>query len=504
MSVLSTPCPAVVPASHGAAGWAPAWLAAALVCLARAPYLTAPATPDEGGFLLVASQWRPGTSLYGDYWVDRPPLLLVVHGVAAGLGGVVALRAIGLVAVTASVFLAVSIARQAGVRSTAPVVIAAAFLTTPLFGALEIDGELLAVPLVLAGVLALVRACTADTQETTAADVARWAAAAGAAAAGAAMIKQNAVDVFVVAVVLLATARTRSRVRAGRLGVLFLSGAAATTLAVLGYAALRGTGPSGLWDAVVSFRLQAASVIRSSASDATPRRLVTLTQAAVLSAAPLVIGVMTLRAAGACEAAGADVGGVGGIGRVPDLRWPALALLGWEVASIAGGGSFWLHYLVVLVPGMVLAAVAAGQRPARLRRTTIVALTVAVVSGAVSLMTVSYLPSANGSDAKVARYLTAHATRGDTAVVAFGHPDILWDAGLSSPYPELWSLPVRVRDPRLAEFGAVLASPRAPTWVVVNGTGLATWGVDATSAQQTLDARYHPVAAEGSYVIWRR
>ena len=40
------------------------------------PFLARPLSPDEGGFLLVASQWEPGTSLYGHYWVDRPPLLM--------------------------------------------------------------------------------------------------------------------------------------------------------------------------------------------------------------------------------------------------------------------------------------------------------------------------------------------------------------------------------------------------------------------------------------------
>ena len=52
-------------------------IAVGAVALSRLLFLARPATPDEGGFLMVASQWHVGgTSLYGDYWVDRPPLLI--------------------------------------------------------------------------------------------------------------------------------------------------------------------------------------------------------------------------------------------------------------------------------------------------------------------------------------------------------------------------------------------------------------------------------------------
>ncbi len=41
--------------------------------------------------MLVASQWTPGSSLYGDYWVDRPPLLIDFFDVADHPGGATAL-----------------------------------------------------------------------------------------------------------------------------------------------------------------------------------------------------------------------------------------------------------------------------------------------------------------------------------------------------------------------------------------------------------------------------
>jgi len=51
-------------------------------------------------------------------------------------------------------------------------------------------------------------------------------------------------------------------------------------------------------------------------------------------------------------------------------------------------------------------------------------------------------------------------------VVGFGNPAILENAGMASPYPQLWSLPVRVLDPRLAEFTKVLtpATIARPGW----------------------------------------
>lgn len=45
---------------------------AAAAALGWTPFVAAPLSPDEGGFLMVASQWRPGGSPYGHYWVDRP------------------------------------------------------------------------------------------------------------------------------------------------------------------------------------------------------------------------------------------------------------------------------------------------------------------------------------------------------------------------------------------------------------------------------------------------
>src|SRR4051812_19371829 len=131
-------------------------LLAALSVLARVPSMFRPLSPDEGGFLMVAAQWSKGTSLYGDYWVDRPPLLITLFQLAHLAGGPIGLRLLGAACVGSCVLLAAALARAAlrlegRLASSAPTAVigaaatAAAFLVTPLFGATEVDGEILAV-----------------------------------------------------------------------------------------------------------------------------------------------------------------------------------------------------------------------------------------------------------------------------------------------------------------------------------------------------------------------
>ena len=47
-----------------------------------------------------------------------------------------------------------------------------------------------------------------------------------------------------------------------------------------------------------------------------------------------------------------------------------------------------------------------------------------------------------------------------------GRSNVSYAAGLPSPYPYLWVLPARTRDPGSARLKELLAGPAAPTWVV--------------------------------------
>ena len=75
------------------------WGAVAISVAARLPLIDLPAWPDEAGLLTVGRGWglgpgADGRSLYGDHWVDRPPLLVTIYGLAERLGGLTAYRSL--------------------------------------------------------------------------------------------------------------------------------------------------------------------------------------------------------------------------------------------------------------------------------------------------------------------------------------------------------------------------------------------------------------------------
>src|SRR5699024_6567336 len=80
-------------------------------------------------------------------------------------------------------------------------------------------------------------------------------------------------------------------------------------------------------------------------------------------------------------------------------------------------------------------------------------------------------------------------------------PIFLYEADIHSPYEQLWSLPVRVRDPELTQFVRVLEGPRAPDWVVTRGRSTDSWGIEASTADDALAARYDVVADLRGYRI---
>lgn len=467
---------------------APLVLAIGLLAVAvRLPRLDASLSPDEGGFLMVAAQWAPGSSLYGDYWVDRPPLLVGLFAVADALGGTVPLRLLGAAAVLASVLLSARLAALvAPGRASAPALVAvvvAALTSTPLHGAQDVNGELLATPFVLAGLLALVAGTTSDRGVALA-----WTAA-GVLATCAVAVKQSMVEVVVAGLVAGVWVARSSPREAARLLASGAAGALVTLALVLGWAASRGTGPLDLWDATVLFRLEAGRVIQASSTSATDARAAGLVLAFVGSGAAVVAVACLLPRRGAP--------------RRPSLPLVlALAVLATELVVVAGGGSYWRHYLVGTVPGLALLLAATLDRSPRPGRLVRLAVTGTAASALVALVPSLATAEAPSDDERLVGYLQEHASPGDTAVTAFGDPALLREAGLSSPYEHLWSLPVRVRDPRLDGLRDVLERDR-PTWVLVSGPTLRTWGVDAAAAQAVLDRDYAVAAVIGDRHVYR-
>lgn len=460
-------------------------LAALTALPLRLPFALRPVSADEGGFLMVGAQWHPGPSLYGAYWVDRPPLLIAIFGIVAHLPDpVLALRLVGVAAVVVAALLAGRVARLL-VPDTAWAPVAAAGLvvvltSTPAFGALaEVDGELLALPLVLAAIALAAQ----GLRERSAPG---WWVAAGAAAMAAALVKQSMLDGGLAVLVLALGAvpagapGRRRRVAAAGLGAV---GLLAVVLAV---SAWRGSSPTGLWDAVVTFRMEAGRVIAAGAPSSNTDRAHTLLRSVVLSGA-VALALLPLLPGGQRPTSGVR------------LRLLAGVVLAWEAVGVVGGGSYWLHYLIGLVPGLVLALLTAvGRRRA-------LPLVGAWIAIAATLAWVGFWRSAPGDadELRMRQELAAVSTPGQTGLVAFGDPALLWEARLPCPYPLLWSLPVRVRDPRLTALDRLLGSPRRPTWVVVSGEGLGTWGVDAVRAQATFDRHYREVERFGELGLYR-
>ena len=475
--------------------WVWVGVLAVAACLGWAPFIGRALSPDEGGFLIVGGQWSAGASVYGDFWVDRPPLLVAFFGVAEWLGGPWALRSMGILAVVAGVVLAGVVARIAAPTAGRVALVvpatAAVFLATPLFGGSVVNGEVLGVPFVLGGVVsALLSARSSGTVAPLA-----WAVAAGACGATAFLVKQSIVDVFVF-VLVVALLR-------GRSGLRLLLGAAvgglALTALVLCFATARGTHPVDLWEAVIAFRGEASAVIAESATGSTATRLARVLLA-FLGSGALLVAVVLARVSWRRMPADNDDGHDERAATI-DLAAPAYALVAWEAVAVVLGGSYWLHYLMGLVPGLVVLATAAAQRrpdPRSLR----LAYGFAALSTVAVTAWIAVAPIER-PEAPVVAYFEDHARPGDTGIVAFGAANILQSADLTSPYPYLWSLPVRVRDPELHLLAEVLAGPDAPTWLVMAGDALDTWGVDPAAAEPYVEARYSYVTHAGRFTIYR-
>ena len=426
------------------------WCAVAITVLARLPLLGLPAWADEAGFLTVGGGWRLGDSpgdqsLYDAYWVDRPPVLITLFGFAERLGGLVALRLFGALAAAVTVVCVAWIANSvAGPRATTwAAATGAALLSTPFHWSFMIDAELVAAPFLAAGIGCVISGIAADGRRGL-----LLSAAGGAMAVAAILTKQNMADVFVFMAALLPIGlllRSISFQTAARHSGAFVAGMIGFGAVVATWTLAHGTSLESVYYAMYPFRLDAGELTKISWS-----RMEDMGIAALLS------GLLLLTVSVA-------ISGVRRRNR--DVYVLALlAVLGYDLFSVAAGTNYWLHYLIQpAVPVAALTGIVVA-RGSWARVLSVGAVVTAVVGWGVLVMS-----PPQTAEELVGEAIADVSTPGDSIVTLRGHSNVDYAAGLPSPYPHLWALPSRILDPGNAKLKRLLSGPQAPTWVVVYG-----------------------------------
>jgi hypothetical protein len=156
-----------------------------------------------------------------------------------------------------------------------------------------------------------------------------------------------------------------------------------------------------------------------------------------------------------------------------------LAMLGADLLGVVAGGSYWRPYLFVPIPGcaLALAALVAHDHLGLSRRqVTRPAVAFVVGSSLLSLLawTGAWAIGVTPVELRTGEAIAAAARPGDRVFVYGGRADIQWATRAPSPYPHLWSLPMRTLDPGLEHLREVLTGDNPPTWFV-EATYINTW-----------------------------
>ena len=420
--------------------------------IARLPLLGLPAWADEAGFLMVGSGWHLGDSssegtLYHAYWVDRPPVLIGLYGFADRLGGLEALRLVGALAAAVTVVCVGWIAHSLDGPHAAQwaAVTGAALLSTPFHWSFMVDGELLAAPFVAAGIGCLLSGVAADGRRGL-----MLSFAGGASGAAAILTKQNIGDVLVFATVFLLMGLLVGSITSAKVvrhAAAFVAGVVVSGGVVAAWTVAHGTSLGSVFYAMYPFRIDGARATSRGLTRISWHRLLDLGVAALLSG--LLVLIVWVAVWGM---------------RHRNRRAAVLALLAvviFDVISVAAGTNYWLHYLIqpVVAVAALTGLVAARESWAR-------AFSVGTVVMALLGWSVLMVSPPQTAEELVGEAIADASREGDSIVTLPGRPNVSYAAGLPSPYPYLWALPARTLDPGGARLKKLLAGPTAPTWVV--------------------------------------
>lgn len=417
-----------------------------LVLVLRVPYLSVPLGRDEGGLAFIARNWPGGHgSIYGAYWVDRPPLLVGLFKIAA-LGGDRGVRLLGAVAAVVLVVAIALLGRAvAGPRAGRIAGLLAALLAGSVsIGAVYTPGELLAAVPSTLSVLCLVLAYRSRR--------ARFVVAAGALAVGALLVKQSFLDAGVAGVAFVAVTAALDRDVCLRWPIAYAAGAAIPLGALLVWLAAAQLSLGGFVYTLFGFRLH---LLHTLAASNIPLhvRLARLEEPALASGLALVV-----------------VGAVVGLRYLRRDRVLVVTFGAWLAAAtvgVLGGGSYFPRYLIELVPvSCVAAAVVIASARMPIRVAALVACAAVALTAALSGADRVALHPPNRRELAVGHYIRDHARPGETLYVMYARANIVYYAGLPQPYPYLWLLMVTAKPGARAQLQRLLASPRRPTWLV--------------------------------------
>lgn len=442
-------------------------LAMVAAVLGRIPSLQWPLRPDEAGFLLVARAWHPEPdSMFGTYWVDRPPPIIALFKLSDWIGGPYFIRVFAALAAALFVLAAAGTARRlgeyAGARDAdrigAWVAVATAALTShAAIDSVAAKGEILGLPVVMGSCWFAINALMRRSW---------WhAAAAGALATLAVGLKQNLFGGLVFGGVLLVAALATSRLDRrdfGRLAAAAIGGALVPVLATIAWCLVEGVRLSTLAYVTLGFRLDASTVLAEQPSSTVDARIHTLLLVALASGLALLALWFVLRLPRLVRRA-----------TVPTLAVGAMLVV--DTAGVFLSGSYWRTYLLVPIApaALCLGLLIADEQLLTRHWRHWVGLTTRVLVGFTVLSSIlsiiewertidDYLPTEH----LTGRAIAAAAEPGDTLLVYGGRADVQWASGLPSPYEHLWSLPMRTLDRGLDELEGVLTGPDAPTWFV--------------------------------------
>jgi hypothetical protein len=484
MAVTVRTAPSFPPLREGGRAWWGLGGCLLLALVLRAPYLSSALGLDEGGVAFIARNWPSGHgSLYGSYWLDRPPLLVALYKLAV-LGGEAGVRVLGALAALALVTAITLLAREvAGQRAGLIGGLLAALLTGSFaIGAVYTPGELLAAVPSTLSVLCLVVAHRRR--------VARFAFAAGLLAAAALLIKQSFLDAGLAGLAFVVASGVVDRGVRVRWPLVYAAGAAIPIVALLGWQVAAQLPDGGFVYALVGFRIDALHALADS-SIPLHLRLRQLEAPAIGSGLALSVGLAII-----------------GLGRLRGDRVLLVTFAAWLAGATAGvlaGGSYWAHYLIELVPVSCVAAaagIAGRQRPTRIVLTG--ACAAVALFAAVGGVVHHALDPPYQRELAVARYVRDHARPGDTQYVMYARANVNYYAGLPSPYPYMWSLMDRAVPGAPARLQRLLGSTRRPTWVV-QWQDAGSWQLDPGDRTGRLLARgYRLAATVRGHRIYRR